>query len=69
MPRHNRLDYLVWFLTVARVPIRQKNTEGKDCYDLAENKNKKFEKNVKEILNFAEKQRKIDLKRALLVIN
>jgi len=36
---------------------------------LAENKNKKFEKNVKEVLNFTEKQRRAELKRAMLLIN
>jgi len=36
---------------------------------LAENKNKKFEKNVKEVLNFTEKQRKQELKRAMLLMN
>jgi len=36
---------------------------------LAENKNKKFEKNVKEVLNFTEKQRKQELNRAMLLMN
>lgn len=67
--RHNRLDYLVWLLTVARVPFRTKNSEGKNCYDLVKNNNKKFEKNVKEVLDFTEKQRRKDLNRALLIIN
>lgn len=42
----------MWLLTVARVRIYGKNKDDKDCFDLAENKNKKFEKKVKEVLQF-----------------
>jgi len=34
------------------VRIYGKNKDDKDCFDLAENKNKKFEKKVKEVLQF-----------------
>lgn len=59
----------MWLLTVARVQIHGRNKEGKNCFDLAENKNKKFERKVIEVLNFAKRKREEERRTACFIIH